>query len=742
MEIPTMRDQDPLAAAALRAGSVAAREPLARAAGCASVRELVAALRTGSAPAGLDPFRAAELARVIAVQDLRPGDRADALAMLAGLRRVGGMAPAHRGLYAQLALATGDDDLAGALLAEGGVPEPVATALRVDLGGPDWTDRFTALLPPPPLSIADGAGPSFDRIVPGVAQRIGAAERITTIVAAHEPGPPLLAAVRSLVAQTWTNHEILVVGAGAGYDAVAAQDPRIRVVDAAHTAGLDAATGDFVTFCDPDGWCHPLRLERQMTPLQGDPALAATTSNGMAVTADLRISRVGSTQICSPDPSSLMIRRERVLSAVGRPRPIRRGAFEEYLERIRAVFGRAATLHLDGAPLSLIRRADGVGSTADDRARRSYRSAYRAWHRHVASGAEPAFRTGTVALPRRLRDAAAPEAYDVVLAGDWTPAGGAARAGVGRIRALSARGLRVALLHLDELTHLRHEVADLDAGLQDLINAGTVAQVELDDDVRARLVVAQSADVLVHAPDGSGIRAGQVVIESSAAPAAAARAGRRLFGAEPVWAPPGPAGRRALTATPGGVRLAAVDLPGTVEAAGWRLDRRGPRGDRPVVGRCCRGGRDEWQRLRAHLPDPARVDVRLLDAGGTTARAFGRGGPPLGWLVYTPAEVGTRNFLYQLDYYLPLPAAAQPADPDPDVLIALAAGCVAVLPPPFAEAFGDAAVYCAPEETADTVRAWHGRRAALREQSDRGRAFVLRHHSPQLYAARIATLIG
>jgi hypothetical protein len=41
-----MRDAtepDPLAAAALRAGSVAAREPLARAAGGASVRELVAA---------------------------------------------------------------------------------------------------------------------------------------------------------------------------------------------------------------------------------------------------------------------------------------------------------------------------------------------------------------------------------------------------------------------------------------------------------------------------------------------------------------------------------------------------------------------------------------------------------------------------------------------------------------------------------------------------------------------------
>ncbi|HEY7272093.1 MAG TPA: glycosyltransferase, partial [Actinoplanes sp.] len=686
-------DPDPLAAAALRAGSVAAREPLARAAGGASVRELVAALRSGTVPPGVDAFRAGELARVLAVSVLRPGDRADALAMLAAMYRAGGLAPAHRGLYAQLALATGDTDLTRKLLDEG-VPGPVGAALCVDLGG---LDRFTALFPAPALSIADGAGPRFDRIVSGAGQRIGAAERITTIVVADEAGPALLTAVRSLVAQTWTNHEILVVG-DAGHEDIAALDPRIRIIRSSANAGLDAATGDFIAFGDPAGWSHPVRLERQAAPMRADPALVATTSNGLEVTADLRISRVGMTRIGSVNPASLMIRRERVLGAVGHPHPVRRDADVEYVERIRAVFGRAATVHLDSEPLALIRCADEPESVVDARVRRSYRSAFQAWHHHVAAGVAPAHRTGANVIPRRLRGAAVPGTYDVVLAGDWTGAGGAARSGVGRIRELMALGLRTALLHLDVLAHLRHELANLDTGLQDLINAGAVEQVELDDDVRVRLVVAQSADVLSHAPDGSGVRADQVVIESSAA-SAAARPGRRLFGVEPVWAPPGPAGRRALTATPGGVPLAAVDLPGTVDAAAWRVDRRGPRADRPVVGRCCHGGRDEWRRLSAGLPDPGRVDVRLLDGTGAAARAFGRFGPPHGWLVYTPADVSVRNFLYQLDYYLPLPAAGQHTDPDPEVLTALAAGCVAVLPPPFAEAFGDAAVYCAPDDT-------------------------------------------
>jgi hypothetical protein len=343
------------------------------------------------------------------------------------------------------------------------------------------------------------------------------------------------------------------------------------------------------------------------------------------------------------------------------------------------------------------------------------------------------------ALPRRLRGAAAPKAYDVVLAGDWTAAGGAARAGVGRIRSLTARGLRVALLQLDVLVHLRHDQASLDADLQDLINAGTVQQVELDDDLRVRLVVAQSAGRAQPCP--GRLRLSAQTRSSSRrprprrlrhAPGAGSSASNRCG-----HRPDRPAGEHSRDAR--GVPLATVDLPGTVDAAAWRLDRRGARADRPVVGRCCHGGRDEWRRLYAGLPDPGRVDVRLLDGTGAAARAFGRSGPPHGWLIFTPADVSVRSFLYQLDYYLPLPTAEQHTDPDPEVLQALAAGCVAVLPPPFAETFGDAAVYCAPDETADTVRAWHGRRPrAARAERARARILVRRQHSPGAVRERIA----
>ena len=83
---------------------------------------------------------------------------------------------------------------------------------------------------------------------------------------------------------------------------------------------------------------------------------------------------------------------------------------------------------------------------------------------------------------------------------------------------------------------------------------------------------------------------------------------------------------------------------------------------------------------------------------------------------------------------IPLP------DAEPAVLAAMAAGCVVVLPHRYAATFGDAAVYCAPNEVTDTVRTLYGRRAALRRQSNRGLDFVRDHHGHDQYATGVEAL--
>ncbi|GGN53794.1 hypothetical protein GCM10010112_02940 [Actinoplanes lobatus] len=762
------------ATAALHTRSAAARTLLAYATARRSADELVAAAREGRLFQDADPWTLGELARVVACQDLYPGDRSDGLALFDSLLRTfgpAGVAPLHQGLHAQIAFAAGDPVRVAKLLADyPDVPAPVREALVVDLATKDeWPGRFAGLLPAPGLSLdGEAAATSFDRIRSGTVTRTGSAHRITTIVTTYRPGPELITAVRSLVAQSWTNHEILVVddGSGDAYGAVLARaaqlDPRVRIIRMpvnggtyrARNTGLDRASGEFVTFQDSDDWSHPLRLERQVTPLLAADGPVATTSAAIRVTEDLVVTRPGFAEFRSYNLSSLMIRREAALERLGYLDPVRKGADAEYVERARAVFGRPAVRHLDTEPLALIRLGAGSLSGTDIGpgwmipARHAYLSAFQAWHTRVAAGQEPAVRPSApqhrpFAVPRGLAGDAADRrsTFDVILAGDWRTRGDLAWPVAERVRAALRPGRTVAVLHLDELSGVAGRPARIDPALQQMINAGEVDQVVLSDEVHARLILVHGPAGLGFAPGTpSGVRGDRVVIESDPAwaPAAAhcAAEARRLFGVEPLWAPTGPSSRACLTAGPFGARLTAADVPGTVDLRRWQLHRPGPRADRPVIGRICTGGPAEWQRLRGILPRSPQVDVRMLDLNRPAQK------PDRGWLVYRSSDLDTRGFLHQLDFYLHVPPDDDPADPGcPEVLIAMAAGCVPVLPHRFSPDFGPAAVYATAEDVPAVITRLHGDRAALLAQSEQGLAFAESHHAHARYGDAVTAFL-
>ncbi|MEU4687832.1 glycosyltransferase family A protein [Actinoplanes sp. NPDC023714] len=776
------------ATAALHTRSASARAVLAYAAARRSVDDLILGAYEGRLFPDADPWTFGELARVVALQDLWPEDRADAMVLFDSLLRTfgaAGVAPQHQGLHAQLAYATGDRTRTEKLLADyPEIPAPVRTALVVDLTtGEDWLDRFLGLLPAPGFTLDGEIGPRFDRIRSNPAARVGSAHRITTIVTTYRPGLALLTTVRSLVAQSWTNHEILVVddGSGPGHDAVlaraAALDPRVRILRMpqnggtylARNAGLDAATGEFVTFQDSDDWSHPLRLERQAAPLIADPALLATTSAGIRVTEDLVTTRPGVPEFRSYNLSSLMIRRGPALARLGYLDTVRKGADAEYVERARAVFGRPAVHHLGGEPLALIRLSGGSLSSADimpgwmHPARWAYMSAFQAWHTAVAAGRAEARRPRdpgvprAFAAPRRLtlrpldRDApmqltatAETHDYDLILAADWSAQEGMTRPMGERLRAAAVPGRRVAVLHMSLLRHVTGRPANLDPDVQALINSGRVGQVMLSDDVIARLVVVQDPALVAFAPGyPSAVRADRVVIEADPAWGDAAfhceAEARRLFGVEPWWAPAGAADRHQLAGGPFGIRLAKADLPGTIDPERWRLHRTGPRADRPVIGRMLfdRPGATvaaEWLRLREALPASGGLDVRVL-APAPPAKLPGN------WLVYRPSDVAARQFLHQIDFYLHLPADDRTTTLDPELLAALAAGCVPVLPHRFRPLLGPAALYCEPEEVVPAVSRLHRRPDAFMTQSRRGLDLVRLEHHHGRFAAALDTLL-
>lgn len=91
-------------------------------------------------------------------------------------------------------------------------------------------------------------------------------------------------AARSVLTQTWTNLEWVVVDDGST-DATPAilaalDDSRVRVirqansgVGAARNAGIDAARGEFIAFMDADDVLPPNSIEERAGVLAGDPAI-------------------------------------------------------------------------------------------------------------------------------------------------------------------------------------------------------------------------------------------------------------------------------------------------------------------------------------------------------------------------------------------------------------------------------------------------------------------------------------
>jgi glycosyltransferase involved in cell wall biosynthesis len=112
---------------------------------------------------------------------------------------------------------------------------------------------------------------------------------VSVVIPTFRRPDDVIGAVRSVVAQTWTDLEIVVVDDGGDDDTgerLAAEFPgRVRYewkpnggVSSARNRGFEVAKADYVAFLDSDDRYQPARIERGMALLQARPDL------GMVVT--------------------------------------------------------------------------------------------------------------------------------------------------------------------------------------------------------------------------------------------------------------------------------------------------------------------------------------------------------------------------------------------------------------------------------------------------------------------------
>ena len=729
----------------------------------------------------------ASVAQTLAQQELDPADRADALALYELIRRAFGaraLNAANQALHVQLALADEGPERARALLrGYRRITEPARGCLRADLINPyvrdlpaePWLRAFQAMLPAPGPVIGPGEGVPFDRLATPAVERVEEAHRVSVVVTAYRPDRGLLTAVRSILAQSWANTEIVIVDDASPpeYDevlrAAVALGDRIRLVKlavnagtyAARNAGLEVSGGEFAAFQDSDDWSHPRRLELQVRPMVEDRRLVATTSDGLAVTDQLMLSRPG-VRSGRFNPSSLVFRRNAVLGKVGWFDRVRKAADSEYIGRIQAAFGARRVRHLNLLPLALIRLSANSLSRSEIKpnwmhpARVAYSSAYLRWHARIAAGTATPVRPADGSqrpfpAPGHLLGADPDEAaaYDVVMVADWRFLESAQRTAIDELRALVAAGLRVAVLQLESYRAVYLKRQPICAPLQDLINAGVVDRVGIQERVEAGLVLVRQAAVLQFAGGlPSRVRAGRVVVVADRAPrrsngtdhrfvpATCTEAARELFGAEPTWVPQDQGVRAALrtgedrdfptalapggwvarrTAASPGPALAGTDL---CDAANWP-------GDLAETLAVCR--RLPEADIRVRLPDRPRgsLDVPLRRT----------------WLGYEAGDLGSRPFLHQLDFYLHFPPPESAEWYSRPAMEAAAMGCVVVMPERYAGLYGDAAVYCGRTEVAPLIERYRADPALFAEQSRRARSVVARAHDPALLVERIMEML-
>jgi len=187
------------------------------------------------------------------------------------------------------------------------------------------------------------------RVFPGEDEAaVSGGPLVSVIVAAHDAASTIEAALRSLLAQSWRDLEVLLVDDASTDDtaARAAAIEGVRVIRqarnegayVARNAGLAAARGAFLAFHDADDVARPERIAAQMAPLLRDPELAFTTARWVRRDSEGRFRARQIVPLIRRHVGSMLIRRT-ALDTVGNFDPVRYGADGDLLLRLELAAG-------------------------------------------------------------------------------------------------------------------------------------------------------------------------------------------------------------------------------------------------------------------------------------------------------------------------------------------------------------------------------------------------------------------
>ena len=347
----------------------------------------------------------------------------------------------------------------------------------------------------------------------------------------------------------------------------------------------------------------------------------------------------------------------------------------------------------------------------------------------------------------------ATDTFDVLIIGDARFQGGTTTAMASDVSALAALGARIGLLFVQSnfLSDLRDppnplalELADLEAVT--LLSDGAAARGEVaflhhpqvffqGFPERACLSSDRAVIVAHHAPfraDGS--------LEYD--PISSVRRARAAIGLRPWFAPVSGLIRNQLQSFAPLIRLTSEDWPNTFNIDDWR---EGPDifvAPEIVIGRHGRADRLKWpetgSEIDASLPAGPDCRVRVLGCPAPELRADGANLDD--WEILEFGAENVQDFLHSLDifvyHYHPNLVEAFGRT----IAEAALSGRLCLVDPRLEPVFGEAAVYCRPEEVAEFIGRFRSDPVGARKQARKGAALIKDWFGLQSVERRLAGL--
>jgi glycosyltransferase involved in cell wall biosynthesis len=380
----------------------------------------------------------------------------------------------------------------------------------------------------PPLELRDsGRVLTFDNLVAAATpwhDHKGSA-KLTVIVPAYNAAGTIVTALDSILRQTWSNLEVLVVDDGSTDHTwsiirlVAETDTRIvclrheenRGAYAARNTALRHATGEFITVHDADNWSHPQKFAVQLVDLLESGAAFNTTAYlGVGWQMKVETRSWNPPDMLRESFPSLTFKRKDAI-ALGGWDEVRMGADDEMYDRLMALHRAGRRKLFADAPLSFNllskrnltnQKFTGLRSLSYG-ARREYREAFRYWHSVEEANAQP-----KLVMAHHARPFPAPSIcrnepsetllYDVLLVSDYSLVGGAASSNIEVISAANRQGLRVACFHWPLFDNA---LSPLNPDVRALVHQRAVDCVVAGESINCDLVIVVQPAILHCVPD-------------------------------------------------------------------------------------------------------------------------------------------------------------------------------------------------------------------------------------------------